>query len=195
LSNKRYHPDQITSYLYLGSEWNNRRDILEELGITYVLNVKDSCRFLDYPEHFLHIGLSDFGNTDLFKKFDQCFEFLDEARKNGAKVLCHCQAGINRSPTIVIAYLMKTEGRTLKQSYDLVISKRPMISPHEKYFDQLLALERQLFGENTMDRDSYPSVQNILRKLQLETAQEKEAEKEAEKETNKQQMEKDINQT
>jgi len=181
--NKRFQPAEILPHLYLGSEYNARKLVLEELKITHVLNVKDSCRFPSYPENFLHVSLSDFGDTPLAKKFKKCFQFLDDAKFKGQKALCHCQAGINRSPTIVIGYLMKSEGWTLKKSYGHVKDKRPIISPHENYFKQLLKLEMELFGVNSMTEDEFPSLQRILRQLrskesEKETIQSKESEKE-----------------
>ena len=55
-----------------------------------------------------------------------------------AKVLVHCQAGISRSPTIVIAYLMKKEKKEFQTVYNEVKAIRPIIEPNFKFYIQLV---------------------------------------------------------
>ena len=44
---------------------------------------------------------------NLSQHFEDTWTFLEEARGQGAKVLVHCVAGVSRSATVVIAYLMQ----------------------------------------------------------------------------------------
>jgi protein-tyrosine phosphatase len=44
--------------------------------------------------------------------FEEAFEFINKGMESGC-VLVHCNAGISRAATIVIAYLMKTRNMTL----------------------------------------------------------------------------------
>jgi dual specificity MAP kinase phosphatase len=69
---------------------------------------------------------------------------LDEARIKNGKVLVHCQAGISRSPTIVIAYLMKIKNLTHDSAYHLVKSKRGIIEPNIFFVSQLFDFEKTL---------------------------------------------------
>ena len=55
----------------------------------------------------------------------------------GNKVLVHCQGGISRSPTLVIAYLVQKKNLTLGNSFELVREKRPIIDPNEGFLYQL----------------------------------------------------------
>ena len=48
-------------------------------------------------------------------------EFLTE---HSSPVLVHCHAGRSRSPLVVAAYLMKTQGLTARQAIDFIASKR-----------------------------------------------------------------------
>jgi dual specificity MAP kinase phosphatase len=64
--------------------------------------------------------------------------------KNNGKILVHCQAGRSRSPTIVMAYLMKSQNMTFKQVSDYVISKRSVVRPNISFALYLMRLEQEL---------------------------------------------------
>jgi protein-tyrosine phosphatase len=56
-------------------------------------------------------------------------------------VLVHCAAGVSRSPTLVIAYIMWSQKKTRKEAYEYVSSKRPIIDPNENFMNQLEMFE------------------------------------------------------
>lgn len=68
----------------------------------------------------------------------------EEAYQSGRGVLVHCQAGVSRSATIVIAYLMKHTLMTMTDAYKYVRSRRPVVSPNLNFMGQLLEFERDL---------------------------------------------------
>lgn len=68
----------------------------------------------------------------------------DEAKKNNSKVLVHCQAGVSRSPTIVIAYLMRQFGISMNDAYNKVLQMRPIIAPNIAYYSQLMDFDAKL---------------------------------------------------
>lgn len=62
-------------------------------------------------------------------------------KQNGGRVLVHCQAGISRSATICLAYLMHTRRVRLDEAFDFVKQRRQVISPNLAFMGQLLQFE------------------------------------------------------
>jgi len=54
---------------------------------------------------FFHVPVTDFDDLDLKRKLPACVEVLDNLLKQGHTVYVHCTAGVNRSPTVIAAYL------------------------------------------------------------------------------------------
>jgi len=175
-------PDEVFSEegfsVFIGSAAhaaNNK--VLVQYNITYVLNVSERIRFKrvsDGPSVVqYHVPLSDYGDSPLRSVLDECFSIINEARSNRCNILVHCQRGVNRSPTIVIAYLMYTFHWGLKKAWEHVKESRSMASPHEHYMQQLIDCEIELFGRSTIDFKDYEqnSIQGQLRKIRLQYAQ------------------------
>lgn len=177
-------PSQILPNFYLGSEINARNfRFLTEKNIMFILSVHDSIKYPPKPFKLKHIPLSDAGDSSLEKILPKCFKFIDEAHAKGGKVLLHCKLGVNRSPTVTIAYLMRKEGWNLRRAYEWVKQKRPQISPHEKYLNQLRQYEVSIFGTQSYTDDTIPkSMQQYMREAREEDRLESmkiESEKEA----------------
>lgn len=68
----------------------------------------------------------------------------DSVRDRKGCVFVHCHAGISRSATVCISYIMKTMQWSLSRAYDFVKQKRPCISPNLHFMGQLLEFEKQL---------------------------------------------------
>ena len=66
------------------------------------------------------------------------------------RTLVHCVAGVSRSASICIAYLMKYERMTLDQAYRHCKRRRPVVHPNVGFWRQLIDYERRLFGRNTV---------------------------------------------
>ena len=73
--------------------------------------------------------------------------FIDKVRETNGSVLVHCLAGISRSPTVAIAYVMRHLQMTFDDAFRYVKSKRSSISPNFNFLGQLLEYERQLRAE------------------------------------------------
>lgn len=89
--------------------------------------------------NYLTFKLDDNGhNANMLELFEVTFNFLETARNKGG-VFVHCNAGMSRSPTIVIAYLMKKYGLSFEQALAFAKAKRPCVEPKEFFVEQLKA--------------------------------------------------------
>ena len=85
--------------------------------------------------------IDDDPNEPIEIYFDVCFDFLDHCAK---PVLVHCEAGMSRSATMVIAWLMH-RGQTLSEAYNYVIGKRSFIQPNNGFLFKLYQLSEKLY--------------------------------------------------
>ena len=83
------------------------------------------------------IEADDHPHTDLLTLFDSTHKWIAEAISRGGKVLVHCHAGVSRSASVVIAYIMKELHLDYKTARMLAQRARGMISPNEGFEKQL----------------------------------------------------------
>jgi protein-tyrosine phosphatase len=135
-------PDYVIDNIYIGSDQSaNNYDKMKELGITHVIVVGSelSCRF---PKHFkyMHVCMYDTEDENLLRYLDITTDYMksiyDSDKIN--KILVHCSAGISRSASIVIAYLLRY---TFMNHYDdafmFLREIRPIIDPNSNFVKQL----------------------------------------------------------
>jgi len=103
-----------------------------------------SCGDDSWRPKYKRLAASDNLSQNLGQYFDEAFCFIDEALRQRGSVLIHCQAGISRSSTILIAFIMHRSSLSMLQAYKFVKSKRSIISPNLNFMGQLLEFEQTL---------------------------------------------------
>jgi len=148
-------PCQIEEGLYLGSVGAaNNKSELKRLNITHILTVANSLP-PTHPNDFVYkiINIPDREDVNIENYFDECFAFIDEAKRMGG-VLVHCFVGKSRSVTVVVAYLMKKHGMSMSEALKHVKSKRPIASPNSGFMLQLQNFEKSLRGSDYSRRSA-----------------------------------------
>ncbi|CAI8044765.1 Dual specificity protein phosphatase 12, partial [Geodia barretti] len=97
---------------------------------------KKGQRQVELPKWRKFIEVADMPKSDLLHHFEECCHFIRDGRERGT-VLVHCEHGVSRSVTVVLAYLMWTERRSLRILYQELKERKPEIRPNSGFMDQL----------------------------------------------------------
>jgi predicted protein tyrosine phosphatase len=136
---------RITDRLYLGGivyDLDTLRRFVNEYDIGAVLSVWDDGKLaIDRlgiaPADYMYIYINDNEQANIMQHFNKTYRFLahkiDDQQKN---VYVHCHAGLSRSATIVICYLMQRHRLTYADAYRFVHDRR-RIRPNNSFVSQL----------------------------------------------------------
>ncbi|KAM9365498.1 dual specificity protein phosphatase 19-like [Pholidichthys leucotaenia] len=113
-------------------------DTLRRYKVSHVLNVAYGVADL-FPDQLVYktIQILDLPDTGITSYLQECSSFIDQARQQDGVVLVHCNAGVSRSSSIVIGYLMLREGLSFDDAYSQTKLARPSIRPNPGFYQQL----------------------------------------------------------
>ncbi|XP_055842467.1 dual specificity protein phosphatase 19 [Episyrphus balteatus] len=133
----------LEDFLYLGSQDSVNVDNINKYNITHILSIGIPSPPIEVDLVKTFIECLDLPETDLNQEIlPLACEFMDEARQVGGRVLVHCNAGVSRSASLVIGYLIIKCDYDFQDAYNLVKSKRECIQPNAGFLKQLKDLKR-----------------------------------------------------
>jgi hypothetical protein len=133
----------IPDFLYLSSFRACREDILAKVGISRVIRIGWGFDSPAIPNIIYHdFQIQDLPKEPIIEYLDAITSAIELARTRGHRVLIHCHAGVSRSPTCVLAYLMKYAGMGLYHAWNIVYKARPIIRPNIGFAKALQEFER-----------------------------------------------------
>ncbi|XP_062204126.1 uncharacterized protein LOC133906279 isoform X2 [Phragmites australis] len=94
------------------------------------------------------VPLRDTEEEDLLDHLEPCLDFIDEGREVGS-VLVHCFAGVSRSASIIVAYLMRSERKSLEEALESLKEISELACPNDGFLDQLKFFEEMGFKVDT----------------------------------------------
>ncbi|XP_072947196.1 dual specificity protein phosphatase 22-like isoform X2 [Epargyreus clarus] len=152
--------NKVLSGLYVGNYRDSKDPVqLEKFKITHILSIHDAARRHHSDKHYLCIMASDSPDQNLTQYFSLCNDFIHAARLRDGNVLIHCLAGMSRSVTVAVAYIMSVTPLTWREALKVVRAGRAVANPNLGFQRQLQDFETyKLVEERRRLKERYPSL-------------------------------------
>ncbi|XP_062039766.1 dual specificity protein phosphatase 22 isoform X4 [Lepus europaeus] len=135
-------PENLPCFLLLQSEDARDAEQLSKNKVTHILSVHDSARPLLEGVKYLCIPAADSPSQNLTRHFKESIKFIHECRLQGEGCLVHCLAGVSRSVTLVIAYIMTVTDFGWEDALHTVRAGRSCANPNLGFQRQLQEFEK-----------------------------------------------------
>lgn len=134
------HADEIIPGLYVGSQ--HVTQVLPS-DVSLVISCRSNPKRPAMPKSidWKVISVADNGSADITQYFDEVYTAIEGATTG---VLIHCKRGISRSPSFIIAYLMKKFDVPYEAALRYVCKKHPACNPNHSFEHQLQEYGEQL---------------------------------------------------
>lgn len=156
--------------------------------VTHILSV---IRFQVIPEYLVrksytlkNIPIDDDDSTDILQYINETNKFLDlclfpeeleydpekvnfKLKPQKGAVYIHCQAGVSRSVTFTVAYLMYRYGFNLKTALHAVSRKRVLAQPNDNFMEQLKLYE-EMGGKYVKNDDQMYKQWKLINSVKLD---------------------------
>ncbi|KAF2367509.1 Dual specificity phosphatase catalytic domain [Trinorchestia longiramus] len=147
--------------LYVGNFRDSKDSSqLREHGITHILAIHDNARKLpcNNDKEHLCILASDSPGQNLTQFFPVCNDFIHSARLKGGSVLIHCLAGMSRSVTVAVIYVMSVTTLNWRDALNAVRGARNVANPNVGFLKQLNEFDAErLTDERRRLKEKYPA--------------------------------------
>ncbi|ESO12027.1 hypothetical protein HELRODRAFT_158430 [Helobdella robusta] len=145
----------------------------------FVVENKPLPKEVQMVKRYLHVYCLDSEHFNILRHLNECLEFMDEGISAGDLVLVHCNAGMSRSGSVMIAFLMRQLSLTYLDASVYAKKMRPLISPNPGFVEQLKLFEQMgnvvddgndlyrryclnLFSEMIISTQNFSSLDEIL---------------------------------
>lgn len=152
----------IDGFIHIGSEATAANTpALKKAGITHILNL---CQSVPNPEfEGLHLPFLDVPTQSLGAFLPCGIRYIESVRLSGGRLFVHCHAGISRSVSIVLAYLIWTKRISVLDALKEVTVQRPCASPNIGFLGQLMIFEKSL----PVDTADFSQIEHTVRSANI----------------------------
>jgi dual specificity MAP kinase phosphatase len=88
--------------------------------------------------------MQDSCKQNLLEKLPEALRFIDDVRKINGRIFVHCQAGISRSVSVVMAYIIWTQRMESICAFEMISEYRSCAGPNLHFMGQLLIFQKNL---------------------------------------------------
>mmetsp|Transcript_40402 Transcript_40402/g.41220 ORF Transcript_40402/g.41220 Transcript_40402/m.41220 type:complete len:430 (-) Transcript_40402:59-1348(-) len=146
---------EILPWLWVGDALTSANlPALTKMGITHILNVTSDLKN-HFPDAFIYkqLAIEDSVEEDLNTVLERGLKYIGRVAECRGRILVHCRAGVSRSVSLTLAYLITEKSLSLSDAYDFVSERRPVINVNDHFLFQLAELEvKQGLGSSVLDR-------------------------------------------
>ncbi|XP_051991011.1 dual specificity phosphatase 28 [Xyrauchen texanus] len=118
--------------------------LIQKEAVTLCINVSKQQPFPSIRVSTLRVPVYDDPNEDLYKYFDRCAHAITSEAKRGGRTVVYCKNGRSRSATVCVAYLMRHQGLSLTDAFQVVKTARSVVEPNPGFWTQLERYEQEL---------------------------------------------------
>ncbi|XP_070301552.1 dual specificity protein phosphatase 22-A isoform X3 [Salvelinus sp. IW2-2015] len=130
---------------------SENRESLSQNNITHILSVYNNAKPVLEDMTYLCIHAADASSQNLSQHFKESIRFIHECRLNGGACLVHCLAGVSRSTTMVVAYLMTVTTYSWEECLSAVKAVRSFVGPNYGFQHQLQEYQMNQVTENSLN--------------------------------------------
>ena len=134
---------QIEKHLFCsGYHTAQNKHLLESHNISHIINLTAHKYPNAHKNLFTHssFSFSDHENFDLTSKLDPVLQIMQDKISNNQSVLVHCQKGISRAPSVIIAFLIKFRNMSFEEALKMVQKHNPEAYPNLGFLMHLKSL-------------------------------------------------------
>jgi len=132
----------IIDNIYLGNSSHSEEE-LKTIGISYVFNITNN-HYREYNRIIeLRYPTEDIYTQDIMETFPDIVKKIKVINDEGLNIYIHCHAGISRSSSVVILYLMTYHNYNYEDAFKFVRNKRICIQPNRSFIEQLKILDKK----------------------------------------------------
>eukprot|EP00455_Lapot_gusevi_P043355 TRINITY_DN5261_c0_g2_i5.p2 TRINITY_DN5261_c0_g2~~TRINITY_DN5261_c0_g2_i5.p2 ORF type:complete len:150 (+),score=45.17 TRINITY_DN5261_c0_g2_i5:32-451(+) len=99
--------------------------------------------------------MGDQVDQEILSLFEEAFAWMENARNANGMIYVHCTAGISRSSSFVLYYMMRHLDLPLSTVLPLLKSIKPNVAPNPGFLRQLCEADRALHGASSLDWQHY----------------------------------------
>ncbi|VDK89232.1 unnamed protein product [Litomosoides sigmodontis] len=142
---------EVTDHLFLSGAGVLKLEKLRQKKISCIVNATVEEPSTHIPGiDYLRISIEDSPYSKINQYFDIVADKIKAVKDRGGRTLVHCVAGVSRSATLCMIYLVKHERMTLRQAYHFVKSARPVVKPNVGFWRQMIEYECKLRGSSSV---------------------------------------------